>query len=43
MPTHAPDERVIRTLARAWQKRPQTLPTHHALQAIPRAILLLLA
>ncbi|HEY7349581.1 MAG TPA: aminoglycoside phosphotransferase family protein [Ktedonobacterales bacterium] len=33
---------AIRTLARAGQKRPQTLPTHHGLQAIPRDIRLLL-
>jgi len=34
---------AIRTLARAQQSRPQTLPTHHGLQSIPRDIRLLSA
>ena len=34
---------AIRTLARAWAKRPETLSTHHGLQSIPRAIRYLLA
>jgi Ser/Thr protein kinase RdoA (MazF antagonist) len=29
---------AIRTLARAWAKRPETLRTHHGLQTIPRTI-----
>ncbi|HEU5368976.1 MAG TPA: hypothetical protein VFU69_10950 [Ktedonobacterales bacterium] len=29
---------AIRTLARAWAKHPETLPTHHGLHSIPRAI-----
>jgi fructosamine-3-kinase len=34
---------AVRTLARAHQKRPPTLPTHYGLQAIPRDIHLLSA